>query len=81
MVIKNRFFDKTDGPGPEVAYRKFKLLCISADGPVIAELGGESKVEGTFGAAFAFHSLFATRWSQSSHLISSPPRAFFLGFT
>jgi len=51
--FKNRFFDKTENPKAEVTYRKYKLLRISADGPIIAELGGETKVEGTFAAAFA----------------------------
>jgi hypothetical protein len=51
--FKNRFFDKTESPAAEVAYRKYKLLCIADDGPIIAELGGASKVEGTFSAAFA----------------------------
>jgi hypothetical protein len=51
--FKNRFFDKTEGPMAEATYGKYKLLCISADGPIIAELGGESKVEGSFAAAFA----------------------------
>ncbi len=50
--FKNRFFDKTESPALEVAYRKYKLLCISDDGSIIAELGGESEVEGTFAAAF-----------------------------
>jgi hypothetical protein len=51
--FKSRFFDKTENPAPETTYRKYKLLQISADGPIIAELGGESKVEGSFAAAFA----------------------------
>jgi hypothetical protein len=51
--FKKRFFDKTEAPMSEATYRKYKLLRISADGPIIAELGGESKVEGTFTAAFA----------------------------
>jgi hypothetical protein len=50
--FKNRFFDKTESPTAEAAYRKYKLLSISDDGPIIAELGGGSKVEGTFTAAF-----------------------------
>ena len=51
--FKNRFFDKKEKPGPEVTYRKYKLLRISADGPIIAELDGEAKVEGTLAAVFA----------------------------
>jgi hypothetical protein len=50
--FKNRFFDKIEGPTPEVTYRKYELLCICADGPIISELGGESQVEGTFAAVF-----------------------------
>jgi len=51
--FKNRFFDKTEDPIAEVSYRIYKLLHTSADGPIIAELGGESKAEATFTAAFA----------------------------
>jgi hypothetical protein len=51
--FKNRFFDKTEKPVAEVTYRKYKLLHITADGPIIAELGGEAKVEGSFTVAFA----------------------------
>ena len=51
--FKSRFFDKTENPTPEMTYRKFKLLQISADGPIIAELGGESKAAGSLAAAFA----------------------------
>jgi len=51
--FKNRFFDKTEPPAGDAPYRKYKLLHISADGPIIAALGGESKVEGAFTAAFA----------------------------
>jgi hypothetical protein len=49
--FKSRFFDKSEDPLPEITYRKYKLLQISADEPIIAELGGESKVEGPFSAA------------------------------
>src|SRR5580658_2469268 len=51
--FKSRFFDKTENPAPETTYRKYKLLQISADGPIIAELGGPGQVEGSFAAAFA----------------------------
>jgi len=51
--FKNRFFDKTEKPMAEMTYRKYKLLRISADGPIIAELGGEAKVEGPFTGPFA----------------------------
>jgi hypothetical protein len=51
--FKSRFFDKTENPIPEAAYRKYKLLRLSPDGPIIAELGGETKVEGTVTVALA----------------------------
>jgi hypothetical protein len=51
--FKSRFFDKTEKPAAELTYRKYKLLHISADGPIIAELGGESKVVGPVSAALA----------------------------
>jgi hypothetical protein len=51
--FKNRFFDKTEKPAPASTCRKYKLLQISADGPIIAELGGEAKVESTFASALA----------------------------
>ena len=49
--FKTRFFDKTEGPMPEATYQKYKLLHISPDGPIIAALGGEAKIEGSFIAA------------------------------
>jgi hypothetical protein len=51
--FKRRFFDKTEKPATEATYRKYKLLRISPDGPIISELGGEAKVEGTVTAALA----------------------------
>jgi hypothetical protein len=51
--FKTRFFDKPENPISEVTYRKYKLLHISPDGPIIAKLGGETKVEGTVAAALA----------------------------
>jgi hypothetical protein len=52
--FRHRFFDKTEGPITKEAYAKYKLLGISNDGPIIAELGGEDKVEGKVTAALAF---------------------------
>ncbi|MGD1083957.1 MAG: hypothetical protein ABSA47_04300 [Verrucomicrobiota bacterium] len=49
--FKSRFFDKREKAVGEVTYRKYRLMGVSADGPIIAELGGESKVEGTVTAA------------------------------
>jgi hypothetical protein len=51
--FKKRFFDKIEKPAGEVTYRKYKLLHIAPDGPIIAELGGYAKVEGTICAIFA----------------------------
>jgi len=51
--FKTRFFDKTEGPISEATYRKYKLLRIAPDGPIIAKLGGETKVEATVTAALA----------------------------
>jgi hypothetical protein len=51
--FQSRFFDKTENPIPEVTYQKYKLLRIAPDGPIIAELGGEAKVEGTVTGALA----------------------------
>jgi hypothetical protein len=51
--FKTRFFDTTEGPLPETTYRKYKLLRISPDGPVIAALGGETKVESAVTGALA----------------------------
>jgi hypothetical protein len=53
LEFKNRFFDKTEKPIAEVTYRKYKLLQIAPDGPIIAALGGEAKVEGTVTAVVA----------------------------
>src|ERR1017187_5385652 len=51
--FKTRFFDKTENLIAEVTHCKYKLLRLSPDGPIIAELGGETKVEGTVTAALA----------------------------
>jgi hypothetical protein len=51
--FRGRFFHKKEKPRGEVSYRKYMLLRISPDGPIIAELGGEGKVEGTVTAALA----------------------------
>jgi hypothetical protein len=51
--FKDRFFDKTEIPAGEMTYRKYKLLRIAPDGPIIAELGGEGKVKGPVTAALA----------------------------
>jgi hypothetical protein len=51
--FKVRFYGKTEAPEAEFQIRKDKLPSISPDGPIIAELGGESKVETTAAAAFS----------------------------
>jgi hypothetical protein len=51
--FKKRFYGKSEGPLPESVLRKYKLLTIAPDGPIIAELGGEARVEGTVAAAYA----------------------------
>jgi hypothetical protein len=51
LEFKARFFDKKEKPAPEVTYRKYKLLGIVPDGPIIEELGGNAKAEGTVTAA------------------------------
>jgi hypothetical protein len=52
--FKHRFCDKAEQPTAEVTYRSYSLLYNSPDGPIIAALGGENKVEGTLTAVFAF---------------------------
>jgi hypothetical protein len=51
--FKKRFYGKTENPRPETVLRKYKLLTIAPDAPIIAELGGESKVEGSISAAYS----------------------------
>jgi len=51
--FKRRFYGKTEGPLAETVLQKYRLLRIAPDAPIIAELGGEARVEGTVGAAYA----------------------------
>ncbi|MGA2017587.1 MAG: hypothetical protein ABSH26_11585 [Opitutaceae bacterium] len=51
--FKRRFYGKTEGPIPETLLRKYRLLRIAPDAPIIAELGGEAKVECPVAAAYA----------------------------
>ena len=51
--FKKRFYGKVEAPQPEVRLRKFKLLRIAPDGPIIAELGGDARVETTVASAYA----------------------------
>jgi hypothetical protein len=50
--FKKRFYGKVEGPSPEARMRKYRLLAITPDAPIIAELGGEAVVETTVSAAF-----------------------------
>jgi len=50
--FKKRFYGKVEGPSPEARMRKYRLLAIAPDAPIIAELGGEAVVETTVSAAF-----------------------------
>jgi hypothetical protein len=51
--FKAHFLVKIENPRPAVKLRKYKLLAFAPDGPIIAELGGETRVECTLSAAFA----------------------------
>jgi len=51
--FRSRFFGKIENPMPEVRMRKYKLLRLAPDGPIIAELGGESSVASSLSIAFA----------------------------
>jgi hypothetical protein len=51
--FKKRFYGRTEDPAGEVRLQKYKLLAIAPDGPIIEELGGPSRVEGTVASAFA----------------------------
>lgn len=51
--FKKRFYGKIEGPLAEIRLCKYRLLTIAPDGPIIAELGGAAKVEGTVASAFA----------------------------
>jgi hypothetical protein len=46
----SRYLSKTEAPAPEHTLRKYKLVRIAPDLPIIAELGGETKVESRLAA-------------------------------
>jgi hypothetical protein len=50
--FKKRFYGKVEGPSAETRMRKYKLLAIAPDAPIIAELGGAAAVETSVAAAF-----------------------------
>jgi hypothetical protein len=51
--FKRRFYGKVEGPAAAFRMRKFRLLAIAPDGPIIAELGGAAAAESTVAAAFS----------------------------
>jgi hypothetical protein len=51
--FKKRFYGKVEGPMGETHLQKYRLLTIAPDGPIIEELGGETKAEGPVAAAFS----------------------------
>ena len=51
--FRTHFFGKIENPRPAVMVRKYHLLEFAPDGPIIAELGGSSRVESTLSMAFA----------------------------
>jgi hypothetical protein len=51
--FKKRFYGIVDGPRAATHLRKYRLLSIAPDGPIIAELGGEGRAEGGVAAAFS----------------------------
>jgi len=50
--FKKRYYGKAEAPAPETVMRKYKLLRIAPDGPIIEELGGRDKVETTVACAY-----------------------------
>jgi len=50
--FKRRFYGKTEGLQAQTTIRKYKLLAIAPDGPIIAELGGEARVESSIAVAY-----------------------------
>jgi len=50
--FKKHFYGTVEGPIAETRLQKYKLLRISPDGPIIAELGGAEKVEGSLAALY-----------------------------
>lgn len=51
--FRRRYFGKVEQPGQPIRLRKYRLLSFAPDGPIIAELGGEDKVQSTVAAAYA----------------------------
>jgi len=50
--FSRRFVGKVEAPRAEIRLCKYTLLRIAPDGPIIAELGGESKVASPISCAF-----------------------------
>jgi hypothetical protein len=53
VEFKKRFYGKTEPAFAQASLRKYRLLRIAPDGPIIAELGGETRVETAVAAAYA----------------------------
>jgi hypothetical protein len=51
--FKKRFYGKTEDRQAILSFRKYRLLALAPDGPIIAEMGGEAAAETTTAAAFA----------------------------
>jgi hypothetical protein len=50
--FKKHFYGRVEEPIPESLLRKYRLLRIAPDAPIIAELGGPGKVEGSLAALY-----------------------------
>lgn len=50
--FRKRFYGKVEWPRAMLRLRKFRLLRIAPDAPIIAELGGSDRVECTVSAAY-----------------------------
>jgi hypothetical protein len=51
--FKKHFYGHVEEPIPETRLQKYRLLRIAPDGPIIAELGGPAKVEGSLASIYA----------------------------
>jgi hypothetical protein len=50
--FKKRFYGLVERPLSPITLRKYKLLRIAPDGPIIAELGGPDRVQGRIAALY-----------------------------
>jgi hypothetical protein len=51
--FKRHFYGRVEEPIPETRLQKYRLLRIAPDAPIIAELGGPARVEGSLAAVYA----------------------------